>query len=69
VETFIVRVWTPVDEASEGPPHGELHGVLERVRSKERTHFRSAGDLVRALRAGVTPTADSADGDRPPAGG
>jgi hypothetical protein len=55
VETFIVRVWTPSPALAHEVSSPELHGDVEHVRSRQRTQFRCASDLVEILRAVVEP--------------
>jgi hypothetical protein len=56
VETFIVRVWTSIDEPDDAPSGGELCGVLEHIRSHVRTHFRNTDELLSLLHTLLTPT-------------
>jgi hypothetical protein len=56
VETFIVRVWTPSAKLAHEVTSPELHGDVEHVRSRKRSHFHSTSELVELLRAVARPT-------------
>jgi hypothetical protein len=44
VETFVVQIWTPVDEANLS--RGGLRGFVEHVGSGRRAPFRDSGELL-----------------------
>jgi hypothetical protein len=62
MEMFVVRLWTPGSEepARSSVAPTELRGVLESPRLGERVGFRSAAELLAALRAGL----EQAEGGR-----
>jgi hypothetical protein len=45
MQTFVVRVWVPGDDADRPVP-AEVHGVVEHVRSGRITTFCDDGELL-----------------------
>jgi hypothetical protein len=52
VEAFVVRIWQSEDGAEASGPH--LRGVVERVRTGERTPFVDEEELLTLLRRAKT---------------
>ena len=52
VETFVVRLARPAADAGDGAA-GELHGVVDHLRSKQSRAFRGNDELLRFLVEGL----------------
>jgi hypothetical protein len=50
VETFVIRVWTPAEQADD-PERFRLRGLAEHIGSGEREAFRGARELLAFLEA------------------
>ena len=57
METFVVRIATPVPGAKDAEPR-ELHGVVEQLRSKRSHPFSGSEELLRLLRTNGVSTED-----------
>jgi hypothetical protein len=55
METFLVRLWTPVDGEECQPGGPPLHGVVEQVGRDGSQTFWGDRELVMLLRAGLRP--------------
>jgi hypothetical protein len=53
VETFVVQIWSSVDDND--PGHDDLRGFVEHVDSGRRVSFRDARDLLAFLEAQRDP--------------